>query len=886
MKTLLCFTLFLCASLSAQPGNAQADAYEVNDTQNEAFGPVQSGAPLLLTLPQGDPADWFILHANPGNLLVTLTGIPEGTDYDLFLVESGGGILLASQNDSTLDESMDLLVPSTTTLWIKVEPVIGHSAEICTLTASFTQGTPNTPPTVDLLTPQGSEEWTVGEVRPIQWSAQDAEDDSVSLGVILDWTADAGTTWNTLTGNLSNTGSWDWTIPDTTTDSALVRIGVFDSRQDTTWDQSEFFSVAAPNSPPQVTLTSPNGGEAWTAQESHSVTWTASDAEDGSELSIDLEFSLNGGTQWTFLAEDTENSGSHPWTPTDTTSQALFRVTARDSQQDSASDTSDALFSVVPGANVPPVVELIYPMGDEVLSPGDSVTISYSAADAEDGQSLSVDIDWKVGTTDWKSIAADTVNTGSHGWRVPVLLSDSLSVRVRARDSQMAVGESESDLFSVSTAVPPGETSITFGSVPATAEQEVQVPVFASYTGNLRTLDLKWNQSPGLVPIEVTATNRTEAMTLQYAFGDTLSLSLTGTESDTVLAGSDPILWIRCFTASAAGDSLHLTADSVASQDVFHRPKASLASPGTVLVSGPEPSATLTAASIQGGTDDIVFIPVALTRNSSLLGVSFEVSFDDAVLELISVQAEEGGFALASAEDSPSVALKALAGPVPPGSDPLCSLEFKILGGTHSDVVLNQPQILTPGERLLPAEAEQATVTPVTHLDWHTHVVSGTVRIQWEIQSELLGLRVLRAGGNQTTPAPVHKGWLDAHTLTFEDSPGAGSYLYWIETLDRVGGIARFGPLETVVQPTALSVGHVFPNPSSGSVSLEIQGTILSAMVFDAQGRLVRRLNPALHESIRWDGRTDQGRRAPNGLYFLRVRGPASTVTKRVVIAR
>jgi hypothetical protein len=105
--------------------------------------------------------------------------------------------------------------------------------------------------------------------------------------------------------------------------------------------------------PPSVTLTQPNGGETLSTTAAYSIEWSASD--DVAVTSIDVEFSTNGGGAWSPIAACTDLAGdatSCSWTPPSATSQGRVRVTAHDAAGQSASDASEANFSVVAGAFV------------------------------------------------------------------------------------------------------------------------------------------------------------------------------------------------------------------------------------------------------------------------------------------------------------------------------------------------------------------------------------------------------------------------------------------------------------------------------------------------------------------------------------------------------
>jgi hypothetical protein len=61
---------------------------------------------------------------------------------------------------------------------------------------------------------------------------------------------------------------------------------------------------------PTITVTSPNGGEAWMQGSAHDLTWTSQ----GISGNVKISFSANGGTNWTIVAESTPNDGTLNWT--------------------------------------------------------------------------------------------------------------------------------------------------------------------------------------------------------------------------------------------------------------------------------------------------------------------------------------------------------------------------------------------------------------------------------------------------------------------------------------------------------------------------------------------------------------------------------------------
>jgi hypothetical protein len=94
---------------------------------------------------------------------------------------------------------------------------------------------------------------------------------------------------------------------------------------------------------PQIRITSPNGGEAWVVGDTHDITWVS---ENFYGEYVDIEFSADGGSNWTAIVEDTPNDGIHPWLIPDTVS-ATCLVKVSDAEDGDPYDQSDDLFSII-----------------------------------------------------------------------------------------------------------------------------------------------------------------------------------------------------------------------------------------------------------------------------------------------------------------------------------------------------------------------------------------------------------------------------------------------------------------------------------------------------------------------------------------------------------
>lgn len=105
--------------------------------------------------------------------------------------------------------------------------------------------------------------------------------------------------------------------------------------------------------PPTVSVISPNGGESINANTNVNIFWSATD--DSGVLNVDVEVSDDGGTTWRLTASNISNTGSVKiFFPNRPGPNTLLRISATDFFGNVGSDISDAPFTVVspPGGTV------------------------------------------------------------------------------------------------------------------------------------------------------------------------------------------------------------------------------------------------------------------------------------------------------------------------------------------------------------------------------------------------------------------------------------------------------------------------------------------------------------------------------------------------------
>src|SRR5262249_9576825 len=164
--------------------------------------------------------------------------------------------------------------------------------------------------------------------------------DGVTLGQPCGSSAPSGTLFSIVVGSTLVGGSGTVTIDSVTLgDCSKGRLAV---------GMGGPATVQVDRSTPSVAVTSPNGGESWVAGSVHPITWTATDPEGIDAAGIALEYSVDGGSSWLPVASGLANGGTFDWTvPNSPSTTALVRATAADVHANSASDASDAAFTIL-----------------------------------------------------------------------------------------------------------------------------------------------------------------------------------------------------------------------------------------------------------------------------------------------------------------------------------------------------------------------------------------------------------------------------------------------------------------------------------------------------------------------------------------------------------
>ncbi|MEN8008081.1 MAG: S8 family serine peptidase [Candidatus Krumholzibacteriota bacterium] len=259
---------------------------------------------------------------------------------------------------------------------------------------------------------------------------------------------------------------------------AQVRDRLVSTAQDVTsvesgsgWDRYAGYGMVdadaatAGGSPPPdaITVSYPNGGETLTGGDAVTITWSWT----GSFTTVAIEYSLDGGSNWTYITSSTANDGSYGWTaPTTATTQGRVRITGGTAQ-----DVSDNNFTI------------------DVPSGGDYAALPYSTG-FEGG---AVDQYWTTASTNVGRILVTTNNT-PHGGSYHLTMDSATNGTYCQNEAWLHLdlgGESQADLtfwwkdFSDETHTQDG---VYFSDDAGASFVKVQDLNGASYTNNV------WNE--------------------------------------------------------------------------------------------------------------------------------------------------------------------------------------------------------------------------------------------------------------------------------------------------------------------------------------------------------------------------------------------------------
>ncbi len=292
-------------------------------------------------------------------------------------------------------------------------------------------GVPLREPSIEFTSPAGGTTFVQCDAMTVTWAALG----SVNNRFKLDWSDDAGASWNSITSNYQGQ-NYTWSNPPMV-GSILLRVR--DQNDATVEDFLEPDLVFTPNS--DIIVISPNGGEQIETGSNHPITWVA--APDVSAVYVD--YSLDNGATWINLSVVSASNGYYNWSvPNIPSTQCLVRV--RDYYDGGCrSDVSDTSFTLVI-----PQPELISPNGGANYYQGQSVPITWTD-EYYSGSFVTIEFSADNGST-WAILSAAENNDGSYSWSIPAEFTSEGLIRVTDFQDPTLTDVSDA-VFSISTPI-------------------------------------------------------------------------------------------------------------------------------------------------------------------------------------------------------------------------------------------------------------------------------------------------------------------------------------------------------------------------------------------------------------------------------------------------
>ena len=94
---------------------------------------------------------------------------------------------------------------------------------------------------------------------------------------------------------------------------------------------------------------------------------------------------------------------------------------------------------------------------------------------------------------------------------------------------------------------------------------------------------------------------------------------------------------------------------------------------------------------------------------------------------------------------------------------------------------------------------------------------------------------------------------------------------------------------EVVISIPELNISSCYPNPFSNELSYSVESknaTPASVTIYNLRGQAVFRENLVLQpgeNKFSWNGRDEQDKPSPAGIYFIRITDPKSSATVKVI---
>src|SRR3989344_1259689 len=235
-----------------------------------------------------------------------------------------------------------------------------------------------TTPSVPVLSPNGGEQLQKGATQTITWSSSNVSQVYIKLRKGTDTYHG---TEGAVSDIISNTGSYQWTIPTTLPDGSDYSIRVVDSAGTISDDSNSDFSIAIPS----ITVLSPNGGEQLQIGSTYRIRWSSAGMYNVKIYIVNDTNTGSGSTNYVIPYNNgwSASTGFYDWTITSQqlpvgTSNERYKIRIDSNENSSVFDSSDGYFTIVGAEVSAPSIKILSPNGGENWKIGETRDITWS----------------------------------------------------------------------------------------------------------------------------------------------------------------------------------------------------------------------------------------------------------------------------------------------------------------------------------------------------------------------------------------------------------------------------------------------------------------------------------------------------------------------------
>jgi hypothetical protein len=278
------------------------------------------------------------------------------------------------------------------------------------------------PQTIEVTSPAFNSEWIVGRKYYVSWRYTGAFPSAK-----IEYSHDNGNVWNTIVETVTNSGNYEWTIPNTPSDSCFVRVLNYSNLN--VYDISARFRIPLQT----ITITSPKENDALLSGRKYYITWYWL----GTITQVNIQYSTDNGVTWDNIASNVTNNGYYEWTIPTANAESCF-VRLINAANPNASDISE-MFSIVTQQII-----ITSPVSQDTLLSGRKYYLTWRTRGSFSNADLSYSLD---GGQTWTGIVTNVANSGYYEWNMPEITSNLTRIKI-ANNAQPSVF-ANSDTFMI-----------------------------------------------------------------------------------------------------------------------------------------------------------------------------------------------------------------------------------------------------------------------------------------------------------------------------------------------------------------------------------------------------------------------------------------------------